>query len=556
MGIEYHPYVHLALGELPYFILAKYSRGVVDRNRILADLKTGDCRNSCQVNHLCGDYDLGILAWVPTGELEKLLDHIRRSAPVNLAVFPLERISTCFQREEDVPETRPLEFNSVFVRDKGTHKEKWHFQESLRRERNVLPLSLKFYMVVKTRANSSYQVFDDLTRKLQENPGGRFFHATVCTFRTELEEGCIVGAYTKDWHVLQESLFELVSMRGPVQTSTYLCFDEPILEDEPWEISVEVVAGGLDTLAVRTLRAVTGVHAVRDESLARTILEALQGDDVRRSVLTYVPSYWWTYVRDIKTLIRSIEINDGQGVCRLLMLRYIEAERNLCNAVRDLFSLRQPKMNREYYNAELERMILNELGIVRFQASADQLREAKTIIETHEKLAKSEKKKLTNGLIGPVLKDYEELGHAEAHLMLGRIGDVVHKVVDKQLLRPAKRRYLEFRGNQLMKDWRKHLQLISADRNSLVHAEIVDACEVDADERPPWTRLLPNFIRGMPQVYQLLTELRRAHQERFEKHPVKLPLTHARPRAPRPSDPNPTKTEEDPPDSGTVAGLA
>ena len=271
------------------------------------------------------------------------------------------------------------------------------------------------------------------------------------------------------------------------------------------------------------MRAVTGTYRLRNRDLRHAVprIEVLfEDEDIKRSLLTYDPEYWWDFTVDVKALIEDIVTGAGEKFAGILLKQYIRLDRALCGAVRDLFSA--PRLARgERGEKNKDSLILSGLESVKFEENAALLAKVIDWVNDQDGLDVGKRQDLLRW-IGKPLNHYKRLSGKDTYLTLGLLGEVISKI-QKQARLP-KRKYLNFSQNPLMQNWEQNLNAIAKDRDLLAHGEVECAFDVDDEEKAYWERLLPNYIKAIPQIRVLLRELERAYEERCQERPIKLPL--------------------------------
>ncbi len=527
-GYESHPYNHFGLGELPYLVLMRYARGSRDRERIVQLLREAPCKNSCTVSHLSGKFDLAIWVWVPAGKLDVVLELIRSpsgSPETDTAVFPIQRLHTPFQRSQDVDGVRA----TLFERHFGLKGGLWTPDERSNGLRAPeLADKLKFYTIIETKPGESKRVFRSLIQDFEKGADKDFEHYTVCTYKTEIGEGCIITAYTTSWQRNEIALMRLLDdLPDGTHSNTYLCFRPQIDNDLPWlESRAKEAAPSLGSLKTRAMMAIAGTFCLRDRDI-KSVIPTIEAwfssdrEDISRALLTYDPLYWWEFTADVRALIEDVVTGTGERFVDILLKRYIGLDQSLCASVRRLFALRKAPRDGAPSEREKDALILSGVGNVKFAENVALLEMAMRSLGACTGLDRETRQDL-QGWIGKPLAYYKRLGEKAAHLPMGALGEIVSKINKQGLLPPTK--YLNFEHNPLMTDWEKNLNAFARDRDLLAHGIARSSEELDENGQPHWEHLLPNYIRAVPQIRMLLRELERAFIERCENKPILLPL--------------------------------
>lgn len=521
MGHLPHPADHLCLGEVPSLILLTYSRGVEDIKRLEEFLLASEARSSCCLNHLSGDYDAAIWCWTPEEELHSFLKSIGSYNPTQFKVLPIERMNTPVQREQDTPPSRAIHFEErFFFRDNPT---RWELR-SPAFDRPILSDLAKFYMIIQTRPGWCDRIYAELVGLMDTLGQDRELYDfwTVATYRTGFVEGCVVIAYTRDWRSMQLPILKSLAHADEVQAATYLCLDEPVSGDEPWERStLGAKSPTIEALMSNAVRAIAGFPTVESEgnALLRLFESVLSQEDVRDKLLTYVPLYWWDLLVDVRTMLRCLLANDSDAIWRLLAQRYINIERELCDKVRRLFGLRDPEGTREVQDRQRDRLILNEIGPVTFlRDSQDLQRILEALSATKNSELRSEK-----AVLGALLKHIRGMATSDTYMMLGRLVKTISNGIKEGRFQTRKNRYLDFSNSSLMKDWQRNLEALSEDRNRLFHGNVINLLSLDTENRGVWRRFVVNYIKAVPQARLLMYELDRAYEQHYRQSPIMLP---------------------------------
>jgi hypothetical protein len=475
--------------------------------------------------YLSGSYDLGIFGWFPPDQLGPFLATMRdRLENPKYVVLPIERISTPFQRSEDVPGVRPTRFERHFKKV----GQRWETPDGSRNDLPSYGNLMKFYMVIRTRFTESNVVFSKLIERFEADASSNrphFQHHTVCTYRTDSEEGCIVSAYTEPGFRLRNKVFDILKLDEEVHSRTYFCLDVLSENDHPWLSSIETAkVPNLGPLGSRAVRALTGTDALRSQDTRNVVPEIEQliiGEQARKGLLSYDPYYWWDFTSDVRWLITQIVRGHEQPFLNLLMKRYIQVELSLKNSIRRLFQFRG-KQRDDDQDEVLEWAILNHLKIQKFDECDSNLINAMQRVQTWNGVPQSELQQLLTEL-GSVQRYLKSIGRVEGRITLGVVPKVINQIINNNII-PKKLAFGRFAEDDFMNNWDKNLTTASRDRNEMVHGEIVQAFKGKTDPQGfgPWRRLLNNYLIVYPQTNLLIRELNRIHEEGSSRLPIKI----------------------------------
>lgn len=153
--------------------------------------------------------------------------------------------------------------------------------------------------------------------------------------------------------------------------------------------------------------------------------------------------------------------------------------------------------------------ILHECNLLHVEDLLGKLISAIPLFDSLKEKVPSNVKSAVSSSLRACRKYIERAGQLESHVTLGNIPHLIGKLRTCEHVPQSCWECFgdESKPGNLMYMWEKNIEIAAADRDDLMHGNVLDIFEPDAGGHAPWKRLLANYIRVYPQVQWLTAQL-------------------------------------------------